>query len=58
MWDSVSLSSRGHTPLMLILFFVSGFAVAPHPSLSEALKEAALAADGNAIHIAHRRRSG
>ncbi len=35
-----------------------GFAVAPHPSLSEALKEAALAADGNAIHIAHRRRSG
>ena len=34
-----------------------GFAVAPHPSLSEALKEAALAADDAAIHVARRRRA-
>jgi len=32
-----------------------GFAVHVHPSLDEALKEAALAADGEAIHIAHRK---
>lgn len=32
-----------------------GFAVHVHPSLGEALKEAALAADGEAIHIARRK---
>ncbi|WP_322817525.1 dihydrolipoyl dehydrogenase [Tepidiforma sp.] len=32
-----------------------GFAVHAHPTLPEALKEAALAADGEAIHIAKRR---
>jgi dihydrolipoamide dehydrogenase len=32
-----------------------GFAVHAHPTLPEALKEAALAADGEAIHIARRR---
>ena len=32
-----------------------GFAVHAHPTLAEALKEAALAADGEAIHIARRR---
>lgn len=32
-----------------------GFAVHAHPSLPEALKEAALAADGEAIHIARRK---
>ena len=32
-----------------------GFAVHAHPSLPEALKEAALAVDGEAIHIARRR---
>lgn len=32
-----------------------GFAVHAHPTLGEALKEAALAADGEAIHIAHRK---
>ncbi len=32
-----------------------GFAVHAHPTLSEAIKEAALAADGAAIHIAKRR---
>lgn len=32
-----------------------GFAVHCHPSLGEALKEAALAADGEAIHIARRK---
>ncbi len=34
-----------------------GFAVHAHPTLAEALKEAALAADGEAIHIARRRTS-
>lgn len=34
-----------------------GFAVHAHPTLSEALKEAALAVDGEAIHIARRRPS-
>jgi dihydrolipoamide dehydrogenase len=34
-----------------------GFAVHVHPSLGEALKEAALAADGEAIHISYRRAS-
>lgn len=34
-----------------------GFAVHAHPSLPEALKEAALAVDGEAIHIARRRLS-
>src|SRR5690606_1764235 len=34
-----------------------GFAVHAHPTLSEALKEAALAADGEAIHISRRRPS-
>ncbi|MBI5947196.1 MAG: dihydrolipoyl dehydrogenase [Chloroflexi bacterium] len=32
-----------------------GFAVHAHPTLAEALKEAALAVDGEAIHIAHRK---
>ncbi len=32
-----------------------GFAVHVHPSLGEALKEAALAADGEAIHVARRK---
>ena len=32
-----------------------GFAVHAHPTLPEALKEAALAVTGEAIHIAHRR---
>ncbi len=32
-----------------------GFAVQVHPTMSEALKEAALAVDGEAIHIARRR---
>ncbi len=32
-----------------------GFAVHAHPTLGEALKEAALAVDGEAIHIAHRK---
>lgn len=32
-----------------------GFAVHTHPTLSEAIKEAALAVDGEAIHIARRR---
>jgi dihydrolipoamide dehydrogenase len=32
-----------------------GFAVHAHPTLAEAIKEAALAADGEAIHIARRR---
>jgi len=34
-----------------------GFAVHTHPTLSEGLKEAALAVDGEAIHIARRRAS-
>ncbi|GAB4320597.1 MAG: dihydrolipoyl dehydrogenase [Dehalococcoidia bacterium] len=34
-----------------------GFAVHAHPTLTEALKEAALAVDGEAIHISHRRTS-
>ncbi|MDZ7726821.1 MAG: dihydrolipoyl dehydrogenase [Dehalococcoidia bacterium] len=34
-----------------------GFAVHAHPTLAEAIKEAALAADGEAIHIAPRRSS-
>ncbi|MSQ29508.1 MAG: dihydrolipoyl dehydrogenase [Dehalococcoidia bacterium] len=34
-----------------------GFAVHAHPTLTEALKEAALAADGEAIHIARRPRA-
>lgn len=34
-----------------------GFAVQVHPTLSEAVKEAALAVDGEAIHIARRRPS-
>lgn len=33
-----------------------GYAVAAHPTLAEGLKEAALAVDGAAIHVAHRRR--
>jgi dihydrolipoamide dehydrogenase len=32
-----------------------GFAVHTHPTLAEAIKEAALAVDGEAIHIARRR---
>ena len=32
-----------------------GFAVHTHPSLAEAIKEAALAADGEAIHIVQKR---
>lgn len=32
-----------------------GFAVHAHPTLPEALKEAALAVNGEAIHVAHRR---
>ncbi|MEO6100706.1 MAG: hypothetical protein ABIQ34_10345, partial [Tepidiformaceae bacterium] len=32
-----------------------GFAVHAHPTLGEALKEAALAADGQAIHIVQRK---
>src|SRR6185436_19849991 len=32
-----------------------GFAVHAHPTLAEAVKEAALAVDGEAIHIARRR---
>jgi dihydrolipoamide dehydrogenase len=32
-----------------------GFAVHAHPTLAEALKEAALAVDGEAIHVARRR---
>lgn len=35
-----------------------GFAVHAHPTLAEAIKEAALAVDGEAIHIARRRASG
>ncbi len=35
-----------------------GFAVHPHPTLSEALKEAALAVSGEAIHVARRRAPG
>jgi dihydrolipoamide dehydrogenase len=32
-----------------------GFAVQVHPTMAEALKEAALAVDGEAIHIARKR---
>ena len=32
-----------------------GFAVHAHPTLAEAIKEAALAVDGEAIHIARKR---
>ena len=34
-----------------------GFAVHAHPTLGEALKEAALATDGQAIHIVQRKRT-